>query len=295
MLQKKPTVVSKPHNPIAHSILWGLIASIFVVLSVPFRVDFGLKTQDEIITFIARQAVGAFAMYTFFTYCGIRLGAVYKLKTNLLNYLTDPSLLYSNDLREDIRKSCLWGVCLALAVMTADSVFFGSLIDGLPNSSSVIYWRRLSYSLSEGIIDELIARFFLFTFCIALLQRLLEFAKRASNVNAASTFLESLKQKIARMIEKILGSNEDSVVYYSIMISCIVYVLIIKLPPKLAFFTPISTFQYIWFIVREIVLNGSTGVAFCYMFYTQETIELTMLSHTVLSIVLYIFAGWAFM
>jgi hypothetical protein len=258
---------------VVNTLLWGLISSLFSVM------NYSSNGEDS-----TKFGLKMLIIFTLMTFVGVKFGKVpFKISTKLIHFILGKT--HASDI---INKSVLWGVSAGVGIAILDKVVFGLFLS-LP-SSSESFLTRVSFSMHQSIIEEIGVRFFLISILTKIILNILKFSNFVvENEKQFQLFQIQVSKFLINLLKKqenlMIMSSTLSFILFSFYKIPIQY-SILSLTNEMTFFISFIS------ILRVLLLNGLIHGLFSRMIFTDENLELVILSRFFIGFILYGFGSW---
>jgi hypothetical protein len=265
------TSIHESSLDIVNTLLWGLISSLFSVMNYSGEdsTKFGLKML---------------IIFTFMTYVGVKFSRVpFKISTKLIQII-----LGRHHSSEIVNKSVLWGASAGVGIAIFDKVVFGFFLN-LPTFNAN-FLTRVSSSMNQSILEEIGVRFFLISMLTKIILNILKFSKFViENEKQFQLFQIQVSKFLINLLKK-----QENLMLLSSILSFILFSFykipiqfsILSLSNEMTFFISFIS------ILRVLLLNGLIHGLFSRMIFTDENLELVILSRFFIGFILYGLGSW---
>lgn len=223
-LERKVAVLAynNHQNTVVLALMWGLLASLFTVLSLPsvwrMMVDDGSSLhREQLAENLIRKAVGSLGLVSLFAHFGLEMAhklraCGFQLGSHMLRLMyVDPTRPYqfitSAEYISRMKWACWCGLCVGSAMFIIERIFFFAFHMLLHSHAgdtgklltSVSDW--LLYCVREAVVHELLGRLFLFVFVLYCLEYVRQYVSQKNIRKPKDPALES---RACRWLEKLL-------------------------------------------------------------------------------------------
>jgi hypothetical protein len=182
----------------------------------------------------------------------------------------------------------LWGASAGVGIAIFDKVVFGFFLN-LPTFNAN-FLTRVSSSMNQSILEEIGVRFFLISILTKIILNILKFSKFViENEKQFQLFQIQVSKFLINLLKK-----QENLMLLSSILSFILFSFykipiqfsILSLSNEMTFFISFIS------ILRVLLLNGLIHGLFSRMIFTDENLELVILSRFFIGFILYGLGSW---